>query len=244
METKLYREMYQQEKRHWWFVGRRKIIHSFLQQCIHTPRASALDVGCGTGFNLELLREFSNDVQGLEPSSEVVSFLQQERADFPIIHGTFPEDAMSKTYDIVTLLDVLEHIDDDEAALKKIEKLLAPDGIALITVPALSFLWTEHDTLHHHKRRYTKKELIEKIGRSTHLEIEQISYMNFLLAPMIMAIRMIKKILHARPDKSDLFAVSAIPNAILIGIFSFELHILRFINFPFGISLICVLRKK
>lgn len=243
MDSSLYRQFYQLEKTHWWFRGRRNIIASLLSSCMTHKAETALDIGCGTGFNAALLQHFAGKITGVESSDEAIAFAEKAGISFPVIKGEFPTVAIQDTYDLVSLLDVLEHIDDDRKAVREIERLLKPGGIAVITVPAFSFLWSEHDTLAHHKRRYTRRTLMSLLAAETHLAVEKTSYYNFFLFLPIVTFRFMRRIAGLKKGESDVFPVPHALNEILYRIFSWERMLIPHIRLPFGISLICIVRK-
>ena len=244
MERGQYLEIYNIERNHWWFRGRRKIIESCLKSFLPNKVANALDVGCGTGFNMILLENFAEKVSGLDKSEVAIRLAKKLNPKLNLIKGSFPEFVTGQQYDIITLLDVLEHIEDDSTALKRIEELLLPGGIALITVPAFSFLWTNYDRLLHHKRRYTKKMLKKLIVSRTSLLIKKMSYFNTLMFLPILIFRALRKVFNLNKDSSDLFILPRPLNSLFEKIFSLESFILRWANFPFGVSILLVLRKS
>lgn len=243
MDSSLYRQFYQLEKSHWWFRGRRDIIASVLLPYVRQKVASALDIGFGTGFNAVLLQNFAEKITGLESSDEAIALARAAGASFPIIKGEFPAVVINEQYDLVSLLDVLEHIDDDRQAVREIERLLKPGGIAVITVPAFSFLWSEHDTLAHHKRRYTRRKLTSLVAAETKLVIEKTSYYNFFLFFPIVMFRFMRRIMGLKKGESDVFPVPRMLNKLLYIIFSFESRLIPWMSLPVGISLISVVRK-
>ncbi|OGF90510.1 hypothetical protein A3I27_02490 [Candidatus Giovannonibacteria bacterium RIFCSPLOWO2_02_FULL_43_11b] len=243
MERAQYIEIYNIEKYHWWFRGRRKVISECLKLFCPEKVEKALDIGCGTGFNATLLGNFAKNVFGLDSSDIAIDLANKLNPNFTLILGEFPRIELREKYDIIAMLDVLEHLEDDSAALKKIEEQLKPGGLALITVPAFSFLWTEHDNLLHHKRRYTKAGLRARILFDTNLIIKKLSYFNLLMFPVIFVFRFLRKIFNFNEGESDFFILPRILNNSLEKIFSLEANILRWIDLPFGVSIICVLQK-
>jgi len=205
--------------------------------------ARILDIGCGTGAQLKALEPYG-ELWGLDPSSKAIEYTQQRVPSAHLVTGAFPETVPQGTFDLILLLDVLEHISKDTAALGAIYGLLAPNGVVIITLPAYSFLWTSHDDWNQHQRRYTASEFLTKTKKA-HLVIEKLSYYNtFLFFPIVVA-----KLLDAHILKSNKSHFSDAPppsiiNAPLHAIFSAEKHFLSHLSFPFGISLIAVLKKS
>ena len=149
-----------------------------------------------------------------------------------------------KTFDVIIASDVLEHIREDENALKEIKRVLKDQGLCIITVPAYQFLWSEHDVALHHLRRYSKTELEQKV-LSSKLDLAFLSYFYCLTFPMFVTFRKIKSILigSTQPPKSDTFHMPKPINWLLSIVMKFEQSCLQVMRFPFGSSLVCVARK-
>ena len=243
MRKDLYSEMNEEEK-HWWFIGRRFIIRNILKAFISQKVGKALDVGCGTGTNTLMLRDFANQVVGLDSNKEALSFAKKRNPDLIPVLASFPEGFNeSGKFDLITMFDVLEHIEDDGRVLGKISYYLSDGGVVILTVPALPILWTEHDQMFGHRRRYRKKQLADLIKQNTSLRIERLSYFNSLLLPLIFLVRVFKRIFSFQTGQSDFFKIPKGLNALLTALFSCEGHLLRHFNFPAGSSLVCVLKK-
>jgi SAM-dependent methyltransferase len=243
MDAALYREMYELEDKHWWFRGRRAIILDTFTQFQNSSRGTLLDVGLGTGRNAREFIAFGFTVEGLESSSEAIAFTRTALPDLPIVQDSFPSPSVPKEkYSTLTMLDVLEHIDDDVAALQAAYIALSPGGTLLITVPAFRFLWTPHDELAHHKRRYRRSELLNKIKQAG-FELQFISYFNFFLFPPIVIIRLLSLVFRRKSTESDFSRTPVFLNTFFARVFGFERFLLRHISLPFGVSLIAVAKK-
>ena len=244
MEEHTYPIMYQIEGRHWWFVGRRHIISSFLSKLFARHEASKpaiLDVGCGTGANLELLDQFG-DAQGVDVSADALEFCRQrglERVRQGAAENLPYENA---TFDLVTGLDVVEHLDDDLAGLREMHRVLKPGGRILLFVPAFMFLWGVQDDISNHRRRYTLKELKQRVAEAG-FEVERSSYANISFFMPILLGRLVMRVTGLRPASENNLTVSALnkPLGILLGA---ERFWLRHFNLPFGVSAICVARRR
>lgn len=246
MEHALYEELFNQETRHWWFLARRKIVISLLMRYLTVENTDScqckvLDVGCGCGANLEAMSRLF-DATGVEPSFEGISYCRKR--NLHVTKGHLPDklNVPSNYFDAVTLIDVLEHIDNDAGSVVSIGKLLKPNGILLVTVPACQWLYTPRDAYHHHKRRYAKRQLHAVLSQGG-LYKELLSYYNFYLFPMALIERTIKKIIGESGQGPDLFVPPAPVNGLFRLIFQSERHILPYISLPFGLSLIGVYRK-
>lgn len=243
MQQHTYSIMYGVEGSHWWFVGRRRIIESFLAPLgrnLKSERPRILDVGCGTGANLELLAKFG-DAEGVDVSTEALAFCR-ERGLKQVHQGEAEhlpyEDC---TFDLVTGLDVVEHLDDDVAGLKEMRRVLRPGGCAFLFVPAFMFLWGVQDDVSHHRRRYTLSGLQEAV-RTAGLEIERATYANITFFAPILLGRLLMRVTGFRPASENVFQVSFL-NGLLGRILGAEGSILRLVNLPFGVSAICVARR-
>ncbi|MDO8848035.1 MAG: class I SAM-dependent methyltransferase [Coriobacteriia bacterium] len=229
------------EDRHWWFRARREIVADQLRLHVHGDIADLLDVGAGTGGALCHLREHFPDTRcrGVEPDTGARETCLQRHLD--VIAGTAdPLPFESASQDVVTALDVLEHLDDDISAALEIARVLRPGGIALVTVPAFAWLWGPHDTLNAHQRRYRRFE-IEQTVTAAGLEVERASYFNTLLFPLAVVQRMAEKLIGKRG------ATEKVPpgplNAAFYHVFRLEMALLRHMRLPWGVSIIVVARK-
>jgi SAM-dependent methyltransferase len=242
MQQHTYSIMYEVEGSHWWFVGRRRIIMSFVERiCLemNIPRPRILDVGCGTGANLEMLARFG-EAEGVDVSSEALAFCRARGLE-KVRQGAAEELPYEDgTFDIVTGLDVVEHLDDDIAGLREMRRVLKPGGRALIFVPAFNFLWGVQDDISHHRRRYTLKGLHRAVSEAG-FEVERATYANISFFAPILAGRTLMRVTGLRPASENNINVSAL-NGILGRILSAESFWLRRMNFPFGVSAICVAR--
>ncbi len=241
MERVVFERMAEQDQHHWWFVARRRILSEVIRRVIR-PRKGArvLEVGCGTGHNLTMLGQFGAlDACELDA---VARGMASDRLGRPVLEARLPDLSMFRagSYDLVALLDVLEHVPDDLGSLKAIRKLLKPGGALLLTVPANKWMWSAHDVAHHHFRRYTKGELGRLLSQAGY-ELQLHSYFNSLLFPLIAAARLIGKL--RRSESADDAMPGAKVNGLLERIFGFEAGLIGRLPMPFGVSLIAVARR-
>jgi SAM-dependent methyltransferase len=239
MDRSAYASMSAQEQDHWWFVARRAIIDSLVRNYVPLPTgAHILEAGCGTGGNLSLLAQYGA-LDAMEYDADARA-RATARGLCRVEAGALP-DAIGfgdRRYDLIALLDVLEHIDEDEASLRALGKRLAANGRLLLTVPAAPWLWSDHDVLHHHKRRYTQQGLLEVV-RAAGLKVEVSGYFNSLLFPLAVAQRFAHQLL--RRDTPLDARPSPLVNATLARVFAAERHLLGRIPLPMGLSLYAVL---
>ena len=240
MEERLYEEYARIQDHHWWFYGRRAIVTAAVERWLDEPQGGSrriLDVGCGPGTNLALLRNFGS-VDGVDTDPAAVAFCKRrgEQA-VRLAEGTrlpFPDES----FDLLTMLDVLEHIEDENAALKEAARVLAPGGSLLVTVPAYMWMWGVQDDIAHHRRRYTARRLRRALRRSG-LQPVHSSYFNTLLFGPIAAIRVARRLRGSRPGHSD-FEVGrhAHVDRVLGAVMAAEAIPCTRIGLPFGVSIL------
>jgi len=243
MQQHTYSIMYEVEGKHWWFYGRRKIIEAFVGNIcreIAKREPRILDVGCGTGANLQMLAQFGA-AEGVDVSSEALEFCRA-RGLAKVRQGaaeTLPyEDA---SFDLVTGLDVVEHLDDDLSGLREMRRVLRPGGRALLFVPAFMFLWGVQDDISHHRRRYTIRELKERLSDAC-LSCERVTYANLTFFLPILIGRLLMRLTRIRPSSENNITIGAL-NGLLGRILGAESWWLKRMNFPFGVSIVCVARR-
>ena len=188
MQQHLYSIMYEVEESHWWFVGRRRIIESFVRKIcddLAMERPFILDVGCGTGANLEMLKQFG-ETHGIDISEDALEFCRARGLERVQLGAAESLPYENEKFDLVTALDVVEHLDDDVAGLKEMYRVLRPGGRLLIFVPAFMFLWGVQDDVGHHRRRYKLDDLRLAV-REAGFEVERATYANIsFFAPILL----------------------------------------------------------
>lgn len=244
MQQHTYAIMDEVEGSHWWFVGRRSILDSFLQGIVSKLTRSnselrILDVGCGTGANIEMLSQYG-DAEGVDVSSDALEFCR--RKGLTVQKGlaeTLPYE--DQAFDLTTALDVVEHLDDDVAGLKEMFRVTRRGGYSLIFVPAFMWLWGVQDDISNHRIRYNKSQIVERL-RSAGYEIERATYANWTFFAPILAGRTLMKLTGIKPESENNVNVSAL-NGVFGKLFGAERFWLRKFNFPFGVSIVVVARK-
>ena len=235
MESSLWDAIEKVERRHWWFRGRRELVATVLRGRL-AAGSRVLDVGCGTGFVLERLAQHF-DAWGLEPEESVRTRALPEIRPRILAGSTDDLTAVDKhSFDAVTLLDVLEHIDDDAAALRNVLTVLRPGGFVLVTVPAFPSLWSSHDELNRHRRRYSKaafRLLLDRAG----LEPSTVSYVNARLFPLAMVHRALARVVGASASPSELAVPPNRLNELFARLFAGEARSVGR-GYPFGLSLL------
>src|ERR1043166_7165424 len=237
MHDQLYQDIYASDLTHWWFRARRRIVASLLRR--FAPPARRLrtaDIGCGMGGSFDMLAEFGW-VVGAEMSPMALSYCRS-RTDKPLLAAALPRLPFhDASFDIVTVLDVIEHIDDDHGAVRELWRICKPGGLLVVTVPALQWLWSEHDDINEHKRRYHRAQLRACLGQGS-VEFLKLSYMNTVLAPPLMAVRLLKNLARrgrppSRPLQSDVSEPPPLVNRTLERLFASESLCLKWARLRF-----------
>jgi SAM-dependent methyltransferase len=248
MREAVYREMFEIEATHWWFRGRRRVIASLLRRWAPARRPLLLaDVGCGPGANVSMLAEFGR-VVAMDPSPHALAFARGSH-DGQLVSAGIPHLCFADaTFDVVCALDVVEHVDDDRAAARELWRVCRPGGLLVVTVPSYEWLWSEHDEANEHRRRYTRAQLAASL-EAPGATVLKLSYMNTLLAPAIVAVRLVRNAARRRAartgePRSDLSPVAPLVNRVLELSSALEARWLPHGGFPFGTSLVYVGRKK
>ena len=239
MERIIFDRMAALDQTHWWYVARRRILADLIAREIKPPsRARILEIGCGTGHNFPVLEKFGS-VEALEVDAPARA-IASERLGYPVGDAPLPDlpGVPDASYDLIALLDVLEHIEGDLAALASIKAKLKPGGRILITVPANEWMWSAHDSVHHHFRRYNPASL-RKVAGEAGLKVDLLTHFNTLLFPLAAAVRIAGK-LTRREDADDAQPPAPL-NAIFTGLFGLERHLIGRVPLPFGVSLAVVL---
>jgi len=243
MKIDEYRKMYDLEGTHWWFVGKRKILLTLLDKLYtQTTNIRIMDVGCGTGIIMRCLEKYGS-VVGIDTSDEALNFcrLRGKEKVYKANITQLPFD--SSSFDLITALDVIEHVEADERALQELFRVCKKDGRVIITVPAYDFLWGKHDVALGHKRRYTSKKLKKKI-RNVGFNIEFFSYTNIFIFPFVFIWRAFENLLgpkatpHSDPIRTPFYL-----NKLLTRLYNFESNLLKDLNFPCGVSLLFIIKK-
>jgi SAM-dependent methyltransferase len=235
MERAVYDQMAALDERHWWYRARREVLAALIRRLVKPPAdARILEIGCGTGHNFSMLGTFGH-VDALELDDEVRGYAEK-RLGREIMSAPLPELAgvPERSYDLIGAFDVIEHIDDDQAALASIATRLKPGGKFVMTVPAHQWMWSVHDVVNHHKRRYSKRALKRLIDNSP-LRLDAIGYFNSLLFPAAVAERVSSKL--RRKDDADLKLPAAPLNTALERTFALERHLVGRVPLTPGLSL-------
>jgi SAM-dependent methyltransferase len=242
MERVVFDRMAELDQVHWWFVARRRILAEVIRRIVKPPKkARILEVGCGTGHNFGMLKQFGKlDACELDYCARALATKRLRRK---VEDAKLPDLSMFErnSYDLVAVLDVLEHVRGDVGALRAIHRRLKPGGALLLTVPANPWMWSAHDAAHHHFRRYSKRQLA-KVLRDAGFEVQLLSYFNSLLFPLVASARIVGKIVGKEAADDSLPAGPV--NAALDKIFGLEAGLIGRFPMAFGVSLVAVVRRR
>lgn len=241
MDRSVYERFWELEQAHFWRVGRRRFLLELIEQ--HVPPAAQtrrlLDVGGACSILSQELARFG-EVTMVEPDEPTAAFAK-EQFGLDVRVGRLPDQLpVEGLFDVITLFDVIEHVDDDLAALRAVRELLRPGGLLVVTVPALMMLWSDHDVANHHFRRYEKQQLSSVLERAG-FSIERLTYFTSLLFPLVALQRLAGRL---RPSKEkpeyDVKVPSAPVNQALLGAMTVERNLMRRFDMPIGSSLVAV----
>jgi SAM-dependent methyltransferase len=246
MDRDYFKKYYNFERHHWWFRIRGKILMNTLRHELNSKqKLTILNIGVATGRTSELLSEFG-DVLSVEYDKESFEFCRDELNLFIINASILNLPISDESFDLVCAFDVLEHVDNDELAWNEMVRVCKPGGYIYVSVPMYQFLWSSHDIVNQHVKRYSKKDLIN-LSDNTKGNIILNIYFNAILFIPIFLFRKFKNLFFVNNeinisdfDKQQ----NPILNIIFYYIFNFESYMLKFIKFPFGISSLLLWKKN
>jgi len=244
MEDEVYQKMYENEDTFWWNIGIRKVAAALLNKYISRKSENKiLDVGCGTGSMFSLLRNYGS-VWGIDASSTAVSYARR-RGIANAVSQAFAEKMPfpNNYFDIVVCFDVLYHqwIGDEGAVVREMKRVLKPGGILILKEPAYDWLRSQHDKIFWTKRRFSKKKLV-RVLRNAGFVILKSSYVSFLLFPLAFVKRFSERIWPEKHPFENLFASSKLMDNLKFCLYA-ESAVIKYVNFPFGLSVMCVAKK-
>ena len=244
METAAYCKYFELDQRHFWRASKRALILEWLSIGIGARRElRILDIGGACSITSQKMQMFG-EVKIVEPNEEMIK-ISKKHLNLDIVRGSLPDKIdIDGNFDVVTLFDVLEHIEEVDESIKVVSGLLKPGGLLLITVPAVKWLWSDHDISLHHFRRYTKRELLNLVDKFD-FEVERCSYYTSFLFPLVVTQRLLKRVLPSRAEaRYDVKLPPDLINRLLTMIMKVERVSLRYVDLPIGSSLIISCKKR
>jgi len=241
MQSHHYPILYQVEDTHWWYVGRRRIIQSLVEKIsteLKTERI--LDVGCGTGANLKMLAAYGK-AEGVDISPQAVDFCHERGLDSVKLGAIEQLPYEDNSFELVTALDVIEHLDDDISGLREMRRVLRRQGRILVFVPAFMFLWGVQDDVSNHRRRYTLPRLLKAVEEAG-FSVEWSSYANISFFLPVLVVRSVMRWLGLRADTEYGINISLM-NGPFSSLFAAERLVFKHGRLPFGVSAVCIARR-
>ena len=236
MDRIVYDRMAEHDSTHWWYTARRDVLHDYVARYAALPKgARILEIGCGTGHNIPMMQQFGAvDAIEIDPAARAIA---SKRLGKPVGDAPLPDlpGVARGSYDMIAVLDVVEHIADDVAALNAMRDCLKPGGKILIAVPAHQWMWSAHDVVNHHHRRYSKASLAKAI-RAAGMEPTRFGYFNSLLFPLAAAARIAGRMTGR--DDSDDSPPPAPVNRLFEAIFRLERHLVGRVPMTPGVSIL------
>ena len=246
MEESEYRRNYELEQHYWWFVGVRAIVERLLAKA--GKRGSlgrVLDVGCGTGALLESLRARATEIWGVDMAPEALRFCAERGLRCVALADAMAVPFPSGHFDVVTAIGIVEHLDDDQAFLSEMKRLLRSGGVLVILTSSFPWLWSMHDVANRHRRRYYLRGFRSKVARAGFQTI-RMSHMNFLLFPALAPALLLHRRFFGVESKSPRRIMPTPPrviNGILTAILKLEARLIPRLMLPWGVSMIGAFRS-
>lgn len=241
MRKYLYKDLYQLEDKHWWHVSKRRAVVGCIQSYLKNTNPRILDIGCGTGKNLEQLKKYGK-IYGLDNSKEAIKFCNQRGLKNIRLGKAENMPFKSDSFNLITLLDVLEHTDDNKT-LNEVYRVLEKDGLLILTVPAFSWLWSDWDKVLHHKRRYNLNNLAKLLQKHS-FTVSYATYLySFLVLPALIIRQIKQKFLKSEKYSSDFKLSNDLLNKIIGVMANIEFKIVQKIPLPLGTTILVVAKK-
>jgi SAM-dependent methyltransferase len=240
MHIEEFREMQAIEEDHFWFAGKRLLLGMLLEHA-GGPVERVLDIGCGTGGLLKLLAGRAR-VFGIDYEELALRFCREKGLDAVVRGSGLELPFAGGSFDVCVMFDVLEHVDEELDLLRELRRVVRPGGAAIVSVPAFQALWSQHDETFQHRRRYRRRELVERL-RAAGFEIDWCTYTNVAVFVPALAWRLLRRTTGIAPQMRTDFVVPPAPiNRLLVETYRLEAALLKHMRAPFGVSVACVAR--
>lgn len=239
-----YEEKYHRlEVDNWWFLSRRELIYKLIDKVSNNRNSKILEIGSSGGYLLMLLNNngYVNSY-GIDISKKAIDQCKQKGIENAFVMDGIKTQFRNEEFDIIVASDVLEHIKEPKTALAEWERILKPNGKLIIFVPAFNFLWSSHDVVNFHYRRYSKIQLRNELEKSGFF-INQASYWNFSLFIPIAIFRILSNVFNKHKITDQFDGTSHVINKAFLTLLRFENWLIDFLNFPVGVSLFAICTK-
>jgi ubiquinone/menaquinone biosynthesis C-methylase UbiE len=247
MKLHEYKRNYDLEQTYWWFVGVRAMVKTLLSLSVGNGSVGkVLDIGCGTGALLDQLQTCSTEVWGVDVSPEALKYCSLRGHAKLVLADATNIPFRSEYFDVVTAIGLIEHLEQDVEFLVETKRLLKPNGVLILLTSSFRSLWSMHDTANEHKRRYRLRSLNQRISE-VGFEKVRFSHLNFFLFPIIAPMLLLhRQIYGIKSDHAE--RIMPIPpraiNTILTWLLLLEAKLIRWIPFPWGISMIGAFKSR
>jgi SAM-dependent methyltransferase len=250
MDPNAYRQFLELERTHWWFRGRRKVYFGLLRHHLGGRRLDrALDLGCGMGGFLDGIDEFAREVWPSDVDTASLVHCRERGHSGGVVSSGYSLPYADRSFDLVCMFDVLEHIPDDAAVVREVARILRPGGLLFVSVPAYQFLYANNDRIAQHERRYTRPRL-RAVFEQAELEVERNTHANVLLFPVILPTVLAIKAGEALFDREASsehtnlsWPLPKVVQDLLYGLFAAELPVTRRLDWPVGHSIAAIARR-
>jgi len=241
MDTAYLKQMYELEDSYWWFVARRRLVRSLISRYTEGSQLKLLDAGAGTGALMSALADFG-EVWGCDISPQALAFCHQRGLANLVECSVENLDFPDNSFDVLTSCDVIEHVEHDDQALREFYRVLRPGGVAILTVPALRWLWSPHDEVLSHLRRYHREPLRRMLHTAGFKELNLTYVVSFLL-PLMVIHRLWIRLISARAPRIGITPVPSVIDRLFLGVQQLESFFVHTTGLPWGASLVAAVRK-
>ena len=242
-----YKRNFDLEKSYWWFIGVRLMAKNLIALCNPGGRPlKILDIGCGTGAFMDELTSQGHEVFGLDIAEEALRFCKMRGHKKVYLADAAKLPFADRSFDLVTAIGVIEHLDHDEIFLKEVARILKPEACFVMLTSSFPWLWSMHDVANEHRRRYYLSD-IEKKLTATHFQTVRLSHLNFFALPLLAGTLLLHRLIYGlRPERSHrILPVPPKPvNAFLTQVLALEATLMKRIRLPWGVSMIGAFRKR
>lgn len=244
MEKDFYKTYFRIEQENWWFKVRRNLIFDLFAKYKVSYESKIFDFGCGSGYLVGELQKMGYNAFGVDFEKEAIRYGLNSGIKNLTVGTGEKIDHLDRSFDLVTILDVLEHIENERSLMVELVRILKPGGKIIITVPAYQWMWGIQDEVAHHYRRYIMKSILKLVKDYPSLSVVKNTYFNTFLFLPVAIVRLVSKWFSLKGRESDFDINNKWLNKLFFFIFDLERKVLKYINFPFGVSILLIAKKE